>query len=70
MSHWSCIVQLCEERTSRGIETKHGQSSIPFLSFKPKLQDLTPKARIFGLQSLRLDNLLRVQPTELELEHP
>ena len=30
----SPIVMECEERTSKGTETKHGQSSVPFLILK------------------------------------
>ncbi len=28
------ILSMCEERTSKGTETKHGQSSVPFLNYK------------------------------------
>lgn len=31
-----CLLS-CEERTSKGTETKHGQSSVPFLTFKSAL---------------------------------
>jgi hypothetical protein len=32
-----CLLS-CEERTSKGTETKHGQSSVPFLIFKRFLE--------------------------------
>ena len=53
----SSILGKCEERTSKGTETKHGQSSVPFLI----LNFRTPPESHFAFNHIWLSRIRLVQ---------